>query len=46
VKDVKFITESGRSVEHAEGVRFLRQENDGVALQVGSGNYWFHASDF
>ena len=38
------VTESGKSVQDAEGVKFLRQENDKVVVEVGSGTYKF-ASD-
>ena len=39
--DVASVTESGKPVEQAEGVKFLRQENDRIVFQVGSGNYIF-----
>ena len=35
------ITESGKSVENAEAVKFLRRENDKTVFEVGSGNYKF-----
>jgi len=35
------ITESGRPVENAKDVKFLRQENDKTVFEVGSGNYKF-----
>ncbi len=38
---VSSITESGKPVEQAAGVKFLRQENDKSVFQVGSGNYQF-----
>ena len=40
-KGVANVTESGRSIQNAEGVKFLRQENDKVVVQVGSGTYKF-----
>ncbi len=42
-KDVKSVTESGQPVAQAEGIKFLRQENDQVVFQVGSGNYMFNS---
>ena len=35
------ITESGKPVEQAEEVKFLRQENDKAVFEVGSGTYKF-----
>ena len=40
-KDIAGITESGVPVQQAGGVKFLRQENDKVDLEVGSGTYKF-----
>jgi alpha-L-rhamnosidase len=40
-KDAASVTESGRSVESAEGVKFLRQEKDIIVVEVGSGDYKF-----
>ncbi len=40
-KDVAEVTESGRPVNQAEGVKFLRQEKDAVDFEVGSGTYRF-----
>jgi alpha-L-rhamnosidase len=40
-KDIQSITESGKPAKEAEGVKFLRQENNRVVLQVGSGDYLF-----
>ena len=40
-KDVSSITESGKPVAKVEGVKFLRQENDKIIFQVGSGHYQF-----
>jgi hypothetical protein len=39
--NVESVTESGKPVVQAQGVKFLRQENNWVVLQVGSGNYLF-----
>ncbi|MGA2749521.1 MAG: family 78 glycoside hydrolase catalytic domain [Verrucomicrobiota bacterium] len=39
--EIKSITESGKPVEQAVGVKYLRQENDRVVLQAGSGSYYF-----
>jgi len=38
---VNNITESGKNVSSASGVRFLRKEGDFVVLEVGSGDYAF-----
>lgn len=35
------ITESGKPMENAEGVRFLRMENGAAVFEVGSGSYQF-----
>jgi alpha-L-rhamnosidase len=35
------ITETGKPVEQAEEVKFLRRENDKAVFEVGSGNYKF-----
>lgn len=40
-KDITKITESGKSVEQATGVKFLRQEADKAVFEVGSGTYKF-----
>jgi alpha-L-rhamnosidase len=40
-KNLLSITEGGKPVTQVEGVKFLRQENDSVILQVDSGNYRF-----
>jgi alpha-L-rhamnosidase len=40
-KDTASITEGGKPVEQAEGVKFLRQENDKVVFEVSSGTYEF-----
>jgi hypothetical protein len=36
------VTESGRPVSQAEGVRFLRQEGSSLVLEVDSGQYAFY----
>ena len=38
------VTESGRSAEEAEGVRFIRKEEDFRLYEVGSGNYLFRVT--
>jgi len=43
-KNMASITEGGKPVASAEGVKFLRQENDKVVFELGSGTYAF-ASD-
>jgi alpha-L-rhamnosidase len=40
-KDLQSVSEGGKSVEQSIGVKYLRQENSRVVLQVGSGNYNF-----
>ncbi len=40
-KDAANVTESGKSIKRAEGVRFVRQENDNAIYEVGSGTYKF-----
>jgi alpha-L-rhamnosidase len=35
------VTEDGKSMEKAAGVKFLRQENEKVVVEVGSGTYKF-----
>jgi hypothetical protein len=40
-KDIQSITESGKPAKEAKGAKFLRQENNRVVLQVGSGDYLF-----
>jgi alpha-L-rhamnosidase len=40
-KDIACVTESGKPVENAEGVKFLRQEDDKIVFEVGSGTYKF-----
>jgi len=39
--DLSNITESGRPADRAAGVKFVRQENDAVEFEVGSGTYRF-----
>jgi hypothetical protein len=38
----KHVTESGRPILQAEGVRFLRQEDSSLVLEVDSGQYAFY----
>ncbi|MBC8096970.1 MAG: family 78 glycoside hydrolase catalytic domain [Akkermansiaceae bacterium] len=40
-KDLASVTESGKAVEKAEGVKFLRQEKNKAMFEVGSGTYRF-----
>jgi alpha-L-rhamnosidase len=40
-KDTMGVTESGKPVAKATGVKFLRQENDKLVYEVGSGTYKF-----
>ena len=42
-RDIKSVTEGNQPAEHAEGVKFLRTENDRVVLQVDAGAYEFTA---
>lgn len=39
--DITSVRESGKPLEQAEGVRFLRQKNGSVFLETGSGTYHF-----
>jgi len=39
--DLAGITESGRTMDKAEGVKFLRQDQDKAMFEVGSGTYKF-----
>ena len=39
--DANRVLESGKSIENAEGVRFVRQENGTAVFEVGSGDYKF-----
>jgi len=43
-KDAASVTESGKPVDQAEGVRFSRMEKDNAVYEVGSGNYYFQSS--
>jgi alpha-L-rhamnosidase len=45
-KDVKGITESGKPLTKVAAVKYLRQENDKVVLEVGSGTYNFASGMF
>jgi alpha-L-rhamnosidase len=40
-KDIASVKESGRPVNQAKGVQFLRQETDQVDFSIGSGTYRF-----
>jgi alpha-L-rhamnosidase len=40
-KDISHVTENGQPVETAQGVTFLRMENEYVAFTVNSGSYAF-----
>jgi len=42
-KDAASITESGKPAGEAEGVKFLRMENNAAVYAVGSGNYEFQS---
>ena len=35
----RVLTESGRSLDQARGVKFLRTEGDRIVVQLGSGKY-------
>ncbi|MBN2476347.1 MAG: glycoside hydrolase family 78 protein [Pirellulales bacterium] len=43
-RDAASVTESGRSLDQAEGVRLLRMDGDRAVLAVGSGTYRFAAA--
>jgi alpha-L-rhamnosidase len=40
-KDSESVRESGKPADHADGVKFLRAENDASVYEVGSGSYVF-----
>jgi alpha-L-rhamnosidase len=40
-RDFEAITESGKTIAKARGVRFLRTENNAAVYEVGSGTYQF-----
>jgi len=42
-KDAASVTESGKPVGEAEGVKFLRMEKNAAVYAVGSGNYQFQS---
>ena len=42
-KDASAVTESGKPVTKAEGVKFLRMENGAAVYAVGSGDYQFQS---
>jgi alpha-L-rhamnosidase len=43
-KDAAGVTESGQPANSAEGVKFLRRENQAVVYAVGSGSYRFQST--
>jgi alpha-L-rhamnosidase len=43
-KDAAGVTESGKPVAKAEGVKFLRMENGAAVYEVGSGTYQFQSA--
>ena len=43
-KDAAAVTESGKPADKAEGVKFLRMENNAAVYAVGSGTYQFQSS--
>ena len=43
-KNAHAVTESGKPAAKAEGVTFLRTENNTVVYAVGSGSYWFQST--
>jgi len=43
-RDTAGVTESGKAIEQAEGVKFLRMENGAAIYAVGCGNYRFQSS--
>ena len=42
-KDAAGVTESGKSAGDAEGVKFLRMENNAAVYAVGAGSYQFQS---
>ena len=42
-KDAASVTESGKPAGDAEGVKFLRMENNTAVYAVGSGTYQFQS---
>ena len=43
-KDASAVTEGGKPANKAEGVKFLRKENDAAVYEVGSGYYHFETT--
>jgi len=43
-KDAASVTESGKPAGEAEGVKFLRMENNAAVYAVGSGDYQFQST--
>ena len=44
VKDITSVTESGKPIAQAEGVKFLRMESGAAVYEVGSGIYHFQTT--
>ena len=44
-KDAAGVAESGKSAARAEGVEFLRRQNNAAVYAVGSGTYRFQLTD-
>jgi alpha-L-rhamnosidase len=40
-EEISDLTESGKSLKNADGVKLLRQENGKAILEIGSGTYEF-----
>jgi alpha-L-rhamnosidase len=43
-KDAAAVTESGKPADKADGVKFLRMENNVAVYAVGSGTYQFQST--
>ena len=43
-KDAAGVTESGKPAAQAEGVQFLRMDNEAAVYAVGSGTYRFQST--
>jgi len=43
-KEAAGVTENGNAIDKAEGVKFLRMENNAAVYAVGSGNYRFEST--
>ena len=44
--DVRRISESGKPLDCANGIRFVRMENNHAVLEIGSGHYSFVSAEF